>query len=76
MEIEAPSAAVSASMGQAKVGGFLAPVKLEHSGPNGAAIAVEEQVTIEDRGRYDFARRVALMLAKGKGQLKLAKPAE
>ncbi len=44
----------------------MAPARLELTGRDGAAIQVEEQVTVEDRSRYDFARRVALMLSKGK----------
>jgi hypothetical protein len=75
MELEMPSAAVSAAAVRARIAGHMAPKRVELSGPGGAAIAVEEQVTIEDRSRYDFARRVAMLLAKGKGQLKLGKPA-
>lgn len=36
----------------------------EHTGKDGAAIAVED-VTPEDRGAHDLARRIAWLLAKG-----------
>jgi hypothetical protein len=56
-EKEAPAAAVTATMGQAKVLGYLRD-RVEHTGADGAPL-------IETQSPEEIARRVAFLLAKG-----------
>lgn len=69
LELEQVSAAESASRDRAKVAGLLTE-KVEHTGKDGAAIEVNEQLTVEDRGANDLARRIAFMLAHGSRKVK------
>lgn len=59
-----PAAVNSASRDRAKVAGLMVD-KHEHTGKDGAAIQVQEEVTLEDRSANDLARRVAFLLAQG-----------
>lgn len=65
--------AVTSSRDRARVAGLLVD-RLEHTGKDGAAIAVSEEVTIEDRSLNELARRIAFTLALGKRK-KSATPA-
>lgn len=58
-------AAVTSSRDRARVAGLLKD-KVELTGKDGAAIQVEEQVTLEDRSVTEIARRIAFALQKGK----------
>lgn len=58
------AAAITATMGQAKVLGFLKDIH-EHTGKDGAAMEVKTETTIEERSANDLARRIAYLLAKG-----------
>lgn len=69
------SVAQTASRDRARVAGILGPDKLELTGKDGAAIAVETDVTADAKGMNDLARRIAFAMAKGRRALK-AKPAE
>lgn len=69
--LDNPSAAQSASRDRAKVAGLLKET-LEHTGKDGAAIVVEEQVSLEDRSANDLARRLAHLLRKGQKAKALA----
>lgn len=64
IELEQMGAAQSASRDRAKVAGLMVD-KHEHTGKDGAAIQVQEEVTIEERSANDLARRVAFLLAQG-----------
>jgi hypothetical protein len=66
MDLERPSAAVSASSAQARILGYAGGKRPAPGEKTDAKTAVDEQVAPEQRSRFDFARRVALMLAKGK----------
>lgn len=59
----APSAAISATMGQAKVLGLLKD-RVEHTGKDGAAIEIETLDT-EVQSNYALARAIAFALAIG-----------
>lgn len=72
MELEKPSAAVSASAQQARILGYSGGKRPVSGDKTDAKTAVDEQVAPEERSRFDFARRVALMLAKGKRSPKVA----
>lgn len=69
----APSAAISATLGQAKVLGLLKE-RHEHTGRDGAAIEVNETLAIEDKSAYALARAIAFALERGKRQLQLDAP--
>lgn len=60
-ELEAPSAAITATMGKAKVLGLLAD-RIEHTGKDGGPIQTEELSDTEK------ARRIAFLLTKGARQ--------
>lgn len=64
ISLDNPSAAQSASRDRAKVAGLLKET-VEHTGKDGAAIEVREELAIEDRSRNDIARRIAFLLRKG-----------
>lgn len=66
-ELKSPAAAVSATMGQAKVLGLLKE-RVEHTGKDGAAIEVDS-VSVETRSRFDKARRIAHLLRVGQKRL-------
>lgn len=59
------AAANTASRDRARVAGLLSD-KLELTGKDGAAIAVKEEVSLEDRSINEIARRIAFTLQKGR----------
>jgi phage terminase small subunit len=64
LENEQPAAAVSAMMGVAKVNGLIVD-RHEHTGKDGAAIAVEAQVSEREQSAFAIGRRLAWLLAQG-----------
>lgn len=67
------SVAATSSRDRAKVAGLLTE-KFEHTGKDGAAIAVATELDASERSVNDIARRIAFALAEGKRRAKLAPP--
>lgn len=69
----APSAAVSATLGQAKVLGLLKE-RHEHTGKDGAALEVDAALTVEEKSLYQVARELAYVLELARRQAALDAP--
>jgi predicted ATPase with chaperone activity len=64
-------AATTSSRDRARVAGLLKD-RLELTGRDGAAIAVEQEVSIDERSSYELARRIAFALQLGRKRTKSA----